>query len=231
MTVQDVLDRAFARSRRFVPEGVGMTASPAELVPAVQDSLYALFQIAARVNPAFYGASRTVAYDAVAGGWPRPGDAEAIERIERADGEEVVVVPMDQQAAEEGFPSVYRWGRIYKPAAVTTGPNAGEALTFYFSRVPNALVDENSVIDSAFPESHRTLLELDVAIRLALKDGGLTAGETLAPLVEERREALLRYVAFLEHETIEERRDYGLVRKFSTNTLVPLHTMLAGGGA
>lgn len=228
MTVQDVLDRAFARSRRFVPEGVGMTASPAELVPAVQDSLYALFQIAARVNPAFYGASRTVAYDAVAGGWPRPSDAESIERIERATGEEVVVVPIDQQDAEEAFPSVYRWGRIYKPAAVATGPDAGEALTFYFSRVPDALVDEDSDIDSAFPESNSTLLELDVAIRLAIKDGGATAAETLQPLVSERAAALRRYVAFLEHETVGVRWRDGPPGR--TASLAALESLLAGIG-
>lgn len=231
MTVQEVIDRAMARSRRFVPEGTGATASPTELVDAVQDSLHALFQIAARVNPSFYGDTETVNYSAALGGWPRPAAAEAVERIERADGEEVIVVPMDQRNAEPGFPCVYRWGRVYKPAGTTPGPDAGEALVFYFSRVPDTLVDETSEIDAAYPVSCVALLELDVAIRLAIKDGGPTADELLQPLLAERTEALRRYVAHLEHETVDERRAYGLVRKFSTNTLVPLHSMLAGGAA
>lgn len=228
MTVQDVLDRAFARSRRFIPEGAGATAAPEELVPAVQDSLHALFQIGARVNGAYYGTSLAVAY--VAPGWTRPADAESIDRIERSTGEEVVVVAMDQRDAEPGFPSIYRWGGIYRPAGVTPGPEAGETLTFFYSRRPASLSSATSTIDAAFPTSHRTLLELDVAIRLGIKDGGPSA-EILGALGEERTEALKRYVAFLEHETVGERRSYGLVRKFATNTLVPLESMLAGGGA
>lgn len=225
MTVQQILDRAFARSRRWIPEGTG-TASPEELVPAVQDSLNALFQIAARVNGAYFGASKTVSY--AAPGWKRPDDAESIDRIERASGEEVVVVPMDQRQAEPGFPCVYRWGGLYRPAGVTPGPNAGEPLTFFYSRMPAQLASPASAIDPAYPTSHLTLLELDVAIRIALKDGGPSV-ELVQPLRDERTDALHRYVAFLEHETADERRSYGLIRKFATNTLVPLHSMLAGG--
>lgn len=231
MTVQDVLDRAFARSRRFVPES---TATYDELVPAVQESLQALFQVAARVNGAFFGASADVPY--AAPGWARPSDAESVTRIERGAasganaGEEVVVVPMEQRDAEPGFPCVYRWGGLYRPSGVTSGPEAGETLTFFYSRQPAALSAPDDPIDAAFPVSHRVLLELDVAIRIAIKDGGATA-EVLTPLASERREALNRYIAFLEHETAEERRSYGLVKKFVTNTLVPLESMLAGGGA
>lgn len=225
MTVQEVIDRAMARSRRFVPDS---TASAEELVPAVEASLHALFQVAARVNGAYYGASRQVPYQAP--GWRRPDDAESIDRIERSDGEPVVVVPMDQRRSEPGFPCVYRWGGIYRPAGVTPGPAAGETLTFYYSRHPAPLNSPSDSIDAAFPASHRALLELDVAIRIALKDGGPTA-ELVQPLLLERESALNRYVAFLEHETVGERRSYGLVRKFATNTLVPLHSMLAGGGA
>lgn len=209
-----------------MPDGPGATATAAELVPAVQDSLHALFQIAARVNPAFYGASVAVVW---ASGWPRPTDAEAIERIERADGENVVVVPSDQRQAEPGFPCVYRWGQTYFPAGVTPGPEEGETLTFFYSRQPAALSAPTDSIDSAYPTSHRTLLELDTAIRLAIKDGGATT-EILEALGGERHDALSRYVAHLEHETIGERRTHGHIRKFNTATLVPVHSMLAGGG-
>jgi hypothetical protein len=227
LSVQQIIDQAFARSRRLVPEGPGATAQPAELVPVVQESLYALFQVAARVNSAFYGASLTVPY---ASGWARPSDAELIERIERTTGENVVVVPVDQRQQEPGFPSVYRWGGVFFPAGVTPGPEAGESLVFFYSRRPAPLSSATSTIDPAFPESHRALLELDVAIRLVLKDGGPTA-DILDALRAERTDALRSYVAFLEHETVGERRAIALVRRFSTNTLVPLESILAGGAS
>lgn len=225
MTVAEILERALSRSRRFVPEGTSATLTGTEAVSVVQDSLDALFQIGARVNPAFYGDSEDVTYSS---GWARPTTAEAVDRIERADGEEVIVVPRSQPNAEPGFPCVYRWGRVYHPAGVTAGPETSETLTFLFSRIPERLSADTDEIDEAYPEGHTTLLELDVAIRAAIKDGGPTA-EIVEALGGERTEAFRRYVAFLEHETTNERRSYGLVRKFTTNTLVPLHSMLAGG--
>lgn len=226
MTVAEIIDRAFARSKVLVPPGEpGASASYAELVPVVQDSLHALFQIAARVNPAYFGASEPVAY--ASGGWPRPDAAEAVEAIERADGERVVIVPRGQRTfAEPGFPCVYRWGRVYRPAGVTPGPEADETLTFFFSRVPEALVDENSTIDADYPRSHASLLECDVAVRAVIKDGG-AAAEIAPAVVAERRDALRRYVAHLEHETLGVRWADGPT--LPTPSLVSLEALLAGG--
>ena len=225
MTAQEVIDRAFSRSKRFLPNG---TATPEELVPVVQDSLYALFQIAVRVNPDYFGADKVVEYTTP--GWYRPSDAESVQLIERVGGGEVAVVSLNQRKAEPGKPSVYERGGIYRPAGVAAGPDPGESLTFFYSRSPAILVAPTSDIDPAFPESHRTLLELDVAIRMALKDGGPTA-DIVGALGAERRDALRRFVAFLEHETVGLHFTYGTRRRATEQSLVSLESLLAGGAA
>lgn len=225
-TAQDIIDRALMRWKGFQP---GVSATDSELLLDVGYALAAMYAVAARVNPYFFGDSKVVAYSAP--GWARPADAESVFRIERDSGEEVVVVPIDDKKAEAGKPSVYRWGQVYRPAGVTPGPTTDESLTFFYSKRAPMPATLNEDLDSAWPEHCNELLALEVAIRIGIKEGGQIAGGIVQAFSEERLRHFQRYIAFLEHEDIGERRRFALVRQFNTNTLVPVHSLLAGATA
>ncbi len=224
-TAKQIILMAYAKSKRNNP---GTDASETgELLPLLHRALSALFAVGARVNPYFFAASSSVAYAGV--GWPRPAAAEAVFGVETASGVEVVVVPREQKDAEPGLPSVYRWGQVYRPTGGVQGPTAADTLTFLYSKVPDAIATLDTELDPLWREGYNELLALELAIYMALKDGGERATSEVPPLREQRDAWVNRFVAHLEHETVGERRSYGHIRRFNTNTLVPIASLLAGG--
>lgn len=209
-TVRQILDAAYGTSSKNRPGDIA-TEDP-ELVQVVQRSLRGYFSDAVEVNRSFYAKRITVPWDAGLLGWVRPDEAEAIIRLELADGTEVVEVPFDDRDAEvgAGIPAVYSLGQNFYPAGNAGDPTAVSLVMFYSAR-PRDLTaltgDPAGTIDPLWPEQFNELLIRDVAIYLAVKDGQREA-EVAAHREQHTRE-YERYISFLGHETTTRVRNYG----------------------
>jgi hypothetical protein len=223
-TVQDILTGAYGRSTKNVPNLLANEAT--ELLKMVTRALRGLYAYAARVNPTFFAESAAVPF--ASGGWPRPQTAESIFRLELASLQEVVVVPFDDRLAEPAEPAVYEVGQKFFPATLSApNPQSGNII-FWYSRTPAVPAGLGSTLDAQWTEQFNDLLMLEVAIYLALKDG--RAAE-LGALQAERDNWIKLFVAFLEHATANERGRFSQVRRFTTKTLVPIRSLLAGEGS
>lgn len=220
-TAQDIVDAAMGRSLKNIPNQIATGAT--ELLKTVNRAMDGLYAFAARVNPLFFADSLSVAYSAP--GWARPPQAESVFRIEDPSFVEVVVVPYDQRDAEPGKPALYRLGQVFRSAGNTNDPTSGN-LTFFYSKRPTAPAALANTLDSLWAETFNELLSLEVAIYLALKDG---RAEEIQGLMADRDRWVTLFVAFLEHETANERRAYGHAQRFTGPSLIPLTALLAGG--
>lgn len=221
ITVQEALNGAYGHSSKSQALHI---AEATEGVNVVHRALSGLYAYAARVNPTFFAEQLSVAF--AAGGWTRPAAAESIYRIELAAGGEVAVVPFDDRAkAEPGEPCVYEFGQVFRPArAIAPDPQSGN-LVFWYARAPTKAATLAATLDAQWTERFDELLMLEVAIYLALKDGRM---DEVALLKAERNIWANLFTAFLEHSTANLRARFGQVRRFTTNTLVPIRSLLAG---
>lgn len=222
-TVQAILDGAYAYSAKNRPGTIATDAT--ELLQVVIRAHRGLYSVAARVNPIFFAESINVVF--AAGGWLRPSLAESIWRIEKPDLTEVVVVPWDDKGAEPTEPAVYEFGQKFRSAGNTLDPVSGD-LTFYYAKRPTDPANLAANLDALWTDQFNDLLMMEVAIYLAIKDGRIDE----AGVLKERRDPIAnRFIMFLEHATINERRRFAQIRRFPTNSTVPLKSLLAGGGA
>jgi hypothetical protein len=182
-----------------------------------------LWAFAARVNPGFFAKSASVAF--ASPGWARPTDAELIWYIENPTPARVIVVDMDQRAADPSRPAVYEWGQIFRGAGNSGDPSSGN-LTFYYSKRPTAPATMATTLDALWEpaEGYNQLLALELAIYLKLRDG-----KDPAALIQQRNHWANLFVAFLEHATLGIVRNYESTQRFLSNTRVPLSALLAGG--
>lgn len=195
-----------------------------ELLNVVIRATRGLWAFAARINPTFFSTSTSVAF--ASPGWARPVNAESVFRIENVTPVEVVVVDIDDRKAETGKPAVYRLGQIYRGAGNALDPISGN-LTFFFSKRPTDPANLDALLDPLWEgaEQFNELAILEVAIYLALKDG---RAEEIPGLTADRDNWAQLFAAFLEHETVNVVRRYGHVRRFNTDSLVPVMSLLAG---
>lgn len=222
-TSLDILVAAYARSSKNIPGTIATEAT--ELLALVGRAMTGLYAFAARINPCFFADQSTISF--AAPGWRRPEAAESVFRIETPAGAEVVVVPYFDRKAEEGLPAVYRLGQVYRSAGNVLDPINGD-LTFFYAKRPEHPLSLNDPLDDLWVESYNALLVDEVAIYLALKDG---RNEELGELKASRDSWAQLFAAFLEHETANERRRYGIVQRFTTNSVIPIGSLLAGGSA
>lgn len=223
LIAQDILTSAYGYSAKTQPGRSINEAQEGRRI--VQRSLQGLFAVAARVNPEYYGVDVDVDFDIAANGWLRPAVAEAVYRIERTDfGDEVIVVPRFDRQADVARPALYRRGKVYLSAGNPLDP-VNETLRFCCSKVPDALAAIADPVDALYPDHFAALLELEVAMYIALKDGRM---DEVAALRPQRDEWAALYIAHLEHETSNEVRRTGTLRTFQTPQLL---AMLAGGRA
>lgn len=219
---RDIILAAYAKSLKNKPGSIASESG--ELLQLVIRSMRGLYAFAARINPLFFAESAAVNF--AAPGWLRPATAELIFRIELNTGAEVALVPFDDRTAEPGMPAVYEFGQKFLPASnAAPNPQAG-ALTFYYSKRPTDPADLDANVDAMWTEQFNELLILEVAIYLALKDGRSTE---IPGLTASRDKWANLFVAFLEHETVNERRRFGQVARFNVKSLMPLWSLLAGG--
>jgi len=236
VTPTNLITWAYGKSKLNVPGTIA--SESAELLQLVGRALRGLYALGARVNPTFFATTANVAF--ASGGWVRPEDAESIFRIEAASasppanvtaGTEIVRVPYDQRSAEPGKQAVYRYGQKYYPASAsaTTEPKSPQdgTLTFWYSKRPAIPATIDTALDAQWIEAYNELLVLEVAIYLAIKD---KRGDELPALKEQRNDWAKLFIAFLEHEDVGERRQYGHMQRFNTQTRIPLVSILAGSG-
>lgn len=222
-TPQDILNGAYAKSLKNRPGAIASESS--ELLQLVIRAMRGLYAAAARINPTFFAETAVVAY--AAPGWARPQNAEAIFRIEDPAQAEVVVVPFDDRRAEPGKPAVFTFGQVYRPASAGAPDPQNGNLTFWYAKRPTDPANLAATLDAMWTEQFNELLILETAIYLAAKDG--RDGEIGQYKGDRDRWANL-FFAFLEHETLNERRRFGQVARFNTKSMTPVWSLLAGSG-
>lgn len=226
-TVQQIIDRAQAKSMKNRP---GVVATDSELVDIALVAQRNLFALAARVNPTFFGDELDVAY--AAPGWARPVDAESIHRIELVGAiveTEIKVVPHDDRLADRFHPSVYRFGQVFRSVGRAIDPETTDSLRFFYSKRPTDPVDMTSTLDAMWPTQYDELLALEVAMYLCLKDSAEQRGAELGELRGMRDASLRQFIAFLEHETANLVRRHSQFRRINTETVMPINSLVAGG--
>lgn len=220
MTPQDVLTDAYAKSKKNQPGKIANEA--VELLGVVNRSIRAFFIYAARVNPYYFMGRSTVPF--ASGGWAAPVLAEAVFMIQDG-GAEVIVVPIEDTAAETARAAVYREGQKYYGAGNTLDPTSGD-LDFIYSRTPADAATLGATIDAAFPVSYNELPVLEVAIYLAIKD---SRDSEAAILVGERDSWLKLFLAHLEHADMNTFRRWE--NRFNLPSVMPLSGLLQGGSS
>jgi hypothetical protein len=229
-TVADILDAAYGTSIENQPGD--LAAESTELLQLVNRALRRIFAAAARVNPNFFAMRLVVDYDTDLLGWRRPVIAESVWRAEKSDGTQVTFVPIEDRRAEPGKPAVYPFAQAYFPAGNPKDPGSSDTLTFYFSKRPDPLSDLEATLDPQWPEQFNPLLINTVGLYLSEKEGANRKDEVPAFLRELERDSA-QFVQFLEHETVGIRRRMGHMRRFNTQSMVPVMSILtgrAGGG-
>lgn len=220
----DLITSAFGTSSKNNPGRIA--SSTPELLRVLNQSLNGCYAIAAHVNYLAFAVKETKTHETL--GWPYPECAEAVFRIEMESGQEVALVPYDQRGTEPGMPAVYFLGLHYVSAGNALDPADDEELTIFYSPVPRNYTDLNSSTDASWRTRHDPLLIADVGMYIARKDG---RADDLAAMAADRAAALGKYVAWLEHANVQERRMYATHRYLPSYTLESLTTMLVGGPA
>ncbi len=223
MTIyNDIIIGAHGYSTKSRPDQIA--SQQTELLALVYRAVRGVFAAAARVNPEYWGTSETVGN--ISGAWARPANAQTVFLIERtSDNAEVAVVPIDDRSAEMSKPAVYLLGRAYRRAFSTLGPETGDNLDIFYSRIPTAPDDLADTIDPEWEEVFDSFLMIETAMYLALKDGRMDEYQALQP--ERAKEAQL-FVEFLSNATPVSSFRYGQPRRVTVPSIIPL---LAGGGA
>jgi hypothetical protein len=234
----NIITAAYNYSSKNKPGTIATEAT--ELLQLVIRRLRRLYALAPRINYTYFAGFAEVDANAESGGpedegWERPQEAESVFRIERTSHtvggqgkprDEVKIVGYDDVKAEEGYGCVFRMGQTYFSAGNPLDPTGGQ-LRIFFSRRPTDPTTVNDPLDVQWTEQFNDLLILDVAAYLAAKDG---RDAEAASLRAERKEWLQQFVMFLEHCEANEVRRLANVRRFNTNTLVPLTTFLPAAG-
>lgn len=173
-TAQTIIDNGFAKSAAARPES--MTVTP-ELLARINQCLREVFQVFKRENPYLIGARVQVAFNG--SGWPRPSDAMAVIEV-LADsgtianpaltaGDEISVVPFDDQRFAEGQASLTELGQVFIPTGQTIDPSNG-TVTIVYARAPITVAASTDSIDPLFPSFLDDYLQFDIAAYLATKD-------------------------------------------------------------
>lgn len=213
-TVDDIVLAAMGKSAKNRADSLANKAN--ELLGVVYRSLCFYFSHATEVDPAFFGDQAPVTINN--GVWAYPEAAEAIYRIEKPDGSEVVVVPFTDKTAEPSMPAIYRLGRGFKSAGNVGDPVAGD-LIFYYGKRADRPANTGSTLDPLWVEAYNELPITDVALYLAKKDGRL---DEIGALKDERAEWLKLFEDFVEHNTLVEVRRFGNDRKFNSPRVSPV---------
>lgn len=172
-TSQQIVERGAARSTQ---NDLGKLAkATAELLPYVNSVFQRLYALWAVADPEAAGSLATLV---LAGSPPSvtlPTDVIDVRRVDvtgTVSGEVNLVPVTERDRRWHLAPRVYRRGASIVSNAGTGDPAAGDTLTLQVLDAPATLSALASVIDARFPVRFHTLLELMVAVYLAVKDDG-----------------------------------------------------------
>ncbi|MFW6199665.1 MAG: hypothetical protein ACOC8K_03745 [Gemmatimonadota bacterium] len=217
---REILEGAYGRSTKNQPGEIATEET--ELLDIVTQALRGLFIFGTRLNPTFFGAEDTVSVSS--GSWPLPSDLEHLFRVED-DGDKVEVVPFDDRAVAHPKPAVYHLGGRLYPAGNANDPTDGD-LDLFYAKQADAPADLDSELDAFWPEAYDSLLELEVAIYLAIKDGRTEE----VPLLQNDRDVwAIRFAAHVEHYAPTTMDRFGGQVGLQVESVVPLGDLLAGG--
>lgn len=218
-TVQQVLNAALVLNRK-TQEHAQVSAGGMEAVAAVNRSLSGIYQVGARVNPGYHGATATVGE--AAGTWARPANAELVTLIQTSTGTRVRTTTPEEPVPEPGQPCIVLWGRSYRRPAGVAIPTG--TLTFWFSRRPELAIGLESVVD--LEDAFVSLLVHDLGAWLAHRD---ERWDELGVIAGDLQKYLTLYVASLEHENVGIVRNVGQAGLFDSPSLVDLKSLLLAG--
>lgn len=211
LTAADYIARAVARSYRNRGEVLAVDA------PELLDALTLLFTQryaqAAGYNPAVFLVQAVMAWDT--DGWQIPANCDTVVLLQTPTAQAVNVVAIDNLAAEPSEPAVYRIGRRYRPAGNANDPTA-VALSIWYTQQPVAFTATGDSPDAAWPQQFDTMIVVDLAVWLAIKDA---RGDDIAALEPEQARWNAQYVEWLQRESL------GLVRQWPRFATPPAITM------
>lgn len=224
-TPRDILLGAYGKSKKNQPQQIATEET--ELLNVVIRALRGIYAIASLVNPAHYAGKNTVT--GAGGAWLLPDGVTSIWRLEKTDGSDVDLVPVEERTSALGAAVIY-YGRQYWPAnAGTPDPDpAADSLVIYASSHPADPADLDSTLDPLWDEDFNELLELEVAVYLAIKDG---RDEEIGPLRDERDRWAGLFLQTVELMNLTEVRAFELAPMSNTNRAVPVSAYLAGGSS
>lgn len=206
-TLKDLIEAAYSRSTFNDPDKL---ATDYELIGVVDRRIKALYALAARHNPYYFGKkSAAVTYDGGVTGWPRPGDAELVAHVESggavggavAANKEISITSFEDREGEMP-PRVYQFGTAYYTVGAAGDPNSTDTMVFFYSRrhkdlSPNQATDSTAnTLETDWPEQFNDLIVLHVAKYLATKDG---RSEEVQLLSVEEQSLLQTFIMHLEH--------------------------------
>lgn len=197
MTVEEWALRSYGYSKKSQPDRIANEGE--ELRELAFRVLQAVFQVAARINWTYFGAT-SGAVASTSGGWLIPTAAELIGWMS-TDGStdpssRVFPVGIGEVDPEPGRATVYRLGpRFFPGVNITTAAS----IHFLYSRTPTEPPDTTTAIETDYPVSHEDLLILEMAMYLALKDGRHAEMRELEPM---RDVAALRFAQHLQHAAV-----------------------------
>lgn len=173
-TAQSVVDQGFAKSSAARPETLN---TPTELVDRINQCLREAFNVMSREQPALVGVRASVAFDGT--GWPRPSNCQRVLGVFASaatianpvipTGQELNVVPFDDQLFCVGSPSLTELGQSFVPVGQLMDPTGGSVAIIY-ARTPVVVVTTDDTIDALFPDQFQDFLNYDMAAYLAEKD-------------------------------------------------------------
>ena len=189
-TVLDILNAGFNRS---IANDRGKLATDAEIIAHLNRRYQGYFALMAAAAPDAYMAK--VVQALAASTLTLPADIISLQHVETPAGVKVHVVPAHERSRPWHIaPRVYRVGRSLTSVGLPGDPAAADTLHLFILDAPATLAAVGDVLDARWPVRHCSLLELDVAIYLSLKDEGRSDRELIA-LMKERATDLEAFYA------------------------------------
>lgn len=212
----DIITSALGYSTKNRPEWA--TSKETQLFDTLMRAMRGLYLVAASVNPSRFGKSAAVNY---AAGWTTPADCNSIYYIENGNGDEVIVVPVEQKQADRSRPAIYQEGVKFFGAGNTIDPSGG-ALTFHYAMKATKPANVNTDFSAEWNTDFDALLTVESAIYMAVQDG---RADEAGAWVGSRDSWVKQFVGWLEMETVPRVFGYGASRNYNVNDLIK--TLLA----
>lgn len=223
-TPNEIFRGAYGRSKKNQPGEIATEAT--ELLDLLTQALRGLFIFGTRLNPLFFATESNITPPGADAGWPLPSDVEHLFRVESV-GVKVEVVPFDDRDLAHPDPAVYHLGGELREAGNANDPAPDvDALDVFYAKQAETPGGVDQELDAFWPEAYDSLLELEVAIYLAIKDGRM---EEVGTLQQDRDVWAIRFAAHVEHYAPTTQDRFAGPSRIQVESAVPLGELLAGG--